>query len=122
MAKGIDWNLILIVGAGWYAYRSGLLTKLLADLRGQLPDGDGNGDGGDGGGGVNVSEDQAALVISSHRPDLCANITAWSNGQYNCTTQANTITLVKHWWYTMNPPERSQYSSLVAYAQAMGWT
>lgn len=69
-----------------------------------------------------MTEDQAALVVSSHRPDLCANITAWSNGQYNCTTQANTITLVKHWWYTMNPPERSQYSSLVAYAQAMGWT
>ena len=113
---GIDWNLLLLLGVGWWLYKSGALSKLLGDVGQQV----GAGTGGSGHA-SSLTEDQAALIVSQHRPDLCSNIAQWSSGQYNCASQANTITLVQRWWYTMSPPERAQYSTLQDYVRAMGW-
>jgi hypothetical protein len=87
--------------------------------------GPGGGGGGGGGGGAPLTEDQAALIVESHRPDLCAYITESSKidgiPQYDCGNDQRTIELVMHWFYEMGPPEAVQYGSLVNYARAMGW-
>ncbi|MDP3939754.1 MAG: hypothetical protein Q8R92_16680 [Deltaproteobacteria bacterium] len=69
-----------------------------------------------------MTESEAALIVSQRRPDLCRLIPGWSNNLYNCSTPANAILLVTHWWNAMSPPEKGQYGTLVAYVTAMGWT
>lgn len=104
-------TIILLGGAGFAAWKLGLLAKLLP---GTVPP--------PGGSCAGATENAAALRIANApvRADICQNITNWSAGQYNCTTDANKIALVKHWWYQLNPPEKAQYGTLCAYATALG--
>ena len=73
-ATKIDLNMIVMLGALWYAYRSGILTQLLADLRGQLPGGDDNGGGG--GGDTYSARMQQILAIN---PNAVIQMKEWIN-------------------------------------------
>jgi hypothetical protein len=110
----IDGSTILIAAVAYYAWQKGWLRNLGVQPPSTQP-------GATPAPVPGLTEDQAALIIGNNRPDLCANISTWSGGQFNCSTDANHIALVKHWWNTLNPPERSQYGTLAAYATAMGW-
>ncbi len=67
-----------------------------------------------------TTEDQCALAVAQHRTDICQLVPQW-NPSYNCSTPAATVATVRNWWTALNPPEKTEYGTLCAYAQAMGW-
>ncbi len=69
----LDMNMIIMFGALWYAYRSGILTKLLADLRGQLPGGNNGGGGGD------TTYSERMQQILAINPNAVVQMKEWIN-------------------------------------------
>jgi len=74
------------------------------------------------GAGPSLTEDQAALIVSRNRPDICPAMKQMSGGFWNCDNEANTIATVKEWFYKVDPDMVPEFATLVGYVKKMGWS
>jgi len=103
-------NLLILLAAGAaLAWKFGLLDDLIKPPGG-------------GGGGPSLTEDQAALIVSRNRADICPAMKQMSGGFWNCDNEGNTIATIKQWFYKVDPDMVSEFVTLVGYVKKMGWT